>query len=112
MAWVRLKHNTTGEIRYAASTDGEDLAVWTAVPVVGDRCPEAFESVDDTGAIILDSAAQTVIVEEGQLNRLTRRQLFRLAVRRAKADLIDDLQAENIITANQANRLRNRLGVA
>lgn len=110
--WHRLKHNVSGEVRYAADLAGEDLQTWTATPLAEDRCPLEHEVTNDAGVISVDAALQTALTEENQLNKMTDRQRFRMAVRLAKAELIDDLQAENIITANQATRLRNRLGVA
>lgn len=49
--WHKLTHNETGELYYSASLDGIDVSQWNALPIVGDRCPESYEEVDEAGNI-------------------------------------------------------------
>jgi hypothetical protein len=106
VSWYRLK-NAAGEIRYAASLDGEDTQAW--VPLALARCPEPYETVADDGTITADAALEAAIEDDGRIGRLTKRAMFWLAVRTAKSQLIDDLAATGVVTQVQAAKLRARL---
>jgi hypothetical protein len=106
VSWYRLK-NAAGEIRFAASLDGEDTAKWT--PLAIDRCPEPYETVADDGTISADATEEADINADAQLGRMRRLALMRFTVRTAKSQLIDDMLAVGVITQAQAVKLKARL---
>lgn len=106
--WHRIKHKTRGEVQHVADLAGVDPAEWDAVPIGGNRSPESWESVSDTGEIVADAAAATKLEDEGKLGRMTLRERHRLAIKTAKLELIDDLESEAVILPPTATRLRTR----
>lgn len=52
--WHRLTNKTTGETYTAAALDGIDLSDWEVVPIIANRAPGEFQTVDDKGAMTTD----------------------------------------------------------
>lgn len=53
--WHWLEHKDTGEVQVVACLGGIDLDVWDAVPIVGNRPPNEFQTVDAGGKLATDS---------------------------------------------------------
>lgn len=106
MSWYRLRSGK-GEVRYAASLDGEDTALWTPLAIT--RCPEPFETVADDGTISTDATLKNELEDETRIDRLTKRAMLLWAIRTAKSQMIDDLQAVGVVTAAKATQLRGLL---
>lgn len=71
------------------------------------RLPGQFERWEK-GAWVVDDAARAEADEEAVLRRLTTLALLRRAVRTAKLELIADLEAEGVLTAAVATKLKER----
>lgn len=71
MSWHKLTHKTSGEVQYVASLDGIDLEAWKAVPILADRAPEPWQTVDDTGKMATDLVAKVRLLRRAALARFS-----------------------------------------
>jgi hypothetical protein len=76
MAWHRLKNKTTGETAVVSDLATIDLNQWDAVPILANRSPAEFQTVDDTGAMQTDLVARAFATRVARFRQMDRDSLF------------------------------------
>lgn len=105
MSWYQITHKETGEKQIVASLNGRDEDDWEAIPIP--RAPTEFEDIVD-GRLVLNTERRDRVLEEARLAQLGSVGRYKEAIRKAKLELIAELQTEGVLSPQQAARIRTR----
>lgn len=103
MGWYRLK-SAAGEDQYVFGLTGQNTTGCKVTALA--RCPEPWETVADDGTITADLALKAEQENAAALARMSETERFDLAVQTARAQVLDDLAAEGVITEEAATQMK------